>query len=364
MDMEGNVVIISINMDNKKKIVPGSDKGIISRQIITFIFLTSLIAAGMIYFVFQETDSFKREINLKLQNYLQTVSRTGSVFVENVFKDINEDMETLSSNPTIIKKLTRRGGALPPEVYFPVRDFLRQVSDTIDSFYLINVKGKVVEKYPVEENTSAVDYSDKPCVKEILYDFRERMPEKNFYNSPGMFKTDSGKYAVAICKPVKDKEKLVGVVRINYYIDSIKKHIEEIKPGDVGYVWLIDQSGIVLIHPNRKYAGKNIEELMKREEPGFNFSEFSHIVQMMKDRKSSTGIYHLPGRSLDFPLKRLVAFSPVKFGSNFWSLAVTYDFDEISDPANRHFFEIFVVTTSFLIFIVLSGILFYSEKNK
>lgn len=85
----------------------------------------------------------------------------------------------------------------------------------------------------------------------------------------------TGKYVVTLSQAVKHQGKIVGVIGIDIDLESMSKQISKIKLGEKGYVFLTDDKGIVIAHPDKKVLGTNIIkkvgiwDIVKKKNKGF-----------------------------------------------------------------------------------------------
>ncbi len=66
----------------------------------------------------------------------------------------------------------------------------------------------------------------------------------------------SKKPALVLAVPVKDGDRLVGVIAAAMTIDVISANIANWRQGDTGFAFLVDEKGFVVSHPNKQYVSK------------------------------------------------------------------------------------------------------------
>ena len=66
----------------------------------------------------------------------------------------------------------------------------------------------------------------------------------------------SKKPALVLAVPIKDGERLVGVIAAAMTIDVISNNIANWRQGDTGFAFLVDEKGFVVSHPNKQYVVK------------------------------------------------------------------------------------------------------------
>ena len=66
----------------------------------------------------------------------------------------------------------------------------------------------------------------------------------------------SKKPALVLAVPIKDGERLVGVIAAAMTVDVISNSIANWRQGDTGFAFLVDEKGYVVSHPNKQYVVK------------------------------------------------------------------------------------------------------------
>lgn len=67
----------------------------------------------------------------------------------------------------------------------------------------------------------------------------------------------TGKLVVSLSKAVEKDDKVVGVVGIDMSLDTLSNTLSKSKIGDSGYVFVCDNNGTVISHPNKEEIGGN-----------------------------------------------------------------------------------------------------------
>nr|WP_321258851.1 methyl-accepting chemotaxis protein [uncultured Pseudodesulfovibrio sp.] len=106
---------------------------------------------------------------------------------------------------------------------------------------------------------------------------REYLTEPATYNTDGEMVT-----LVSGCVPIRYKGEVVGVAGSDLVMNNLARIVGAIKPFETGYAVLIADNGVVVVHPNKDFIGKNVTEvvdsgfadrLMRSMESGTVFSE-------------------------------------------------------------------------------------------
>ncbi len=136
-----------------------------------------------------------------------------------------------------------------------------------------------------------------------------------------------------------------------------------IRSGKTGYVWIIDDKGTFLYHPNKYFIGKNALEIRKISAPNFDFGEINKIqkLKMLKEKRGTGEYISAWHRKMKGKIKKLLAFTPAKIPltNNFLSIAVCAPESEIEDIIksiyNRQFAIqlIIIITIVYTIYIMI-----------
>jgi len=81
---------------------------------------------------------------------------------------------------------------------------------------------------------------------------------EQYFDIPGRFET------FVISFPLKDKNGTFhGVIGCAIDLSNITvHHVAPIRPSKTGYMWMLDETGMVLYHPNPKWIGLNLNDLI------------------------------------------------------------------------------------------------------
>ena len=130
---------------------------------------------------------------------------------------------------------------------------------------------------------------------------------------------------------------LVFHLSVSTLLSSILKPIQS---GKTGYVWVIDQEGRFIFHPNPDFSGRDAFKVRDEKFPDL-FNEPIHFIQkekMLRGEQGTGWYYSGWHRGYTGPTKKLVAFCPVKIADTpprFWSVAVVAPQSEVEDALSE-----------------------------
>lgn len=148
---------------------------------------------------------------------------------------------------------------------------------------------------------------------------------------------------------------LVYTLNIPWFLKPI---LVDIRSGDTGYCWVIDERGIFLYHQDSTFIGKSSFRAREEKNPTLSYLEINEIQKekMMKGREGM-GYYHSGWhRGLTGPIRKFIAYSPVtvsRESGQYWSVAVAAPVYEIEDDIQRVYtwqqaLQIFIVVVMIL----------------
>lgn len=127
----------------------------------------------------------------------------------------------------------------------------------------------------------------------------------------------TGHLVAPVAVPIKKDGKVTGVMYGTVTLDSLTKKLQDIKVGQTGYAYVIQDDGLAIIHPDKELAMK--VNLFKDE-------KIPQVLRSVSERmiKGETGLARYEYGGVD----KLVAFAPVP--GTKWSLAITVPTDELT----------------------------------
>ncbi len=151
---------------------------------------------------------------------------------------------------------------------------------------------------------------------------------------------------LVIAAPLFHEQQFFGMVAILFDFDLMIKITSEIKFEKTGYGFIIDDKGLILIHPRKEFIlDKRLPDLPGSEE----------IQQVLADTKAGVASYSFEGE------KKIAGFSPVAITG--WIAAFCQNREEIMNPVNRTLQYIFSIAFAFLILTVIGIVFFFSKLS-
>ena len=172
------------------------------------------------------------------------------------------------------------------------------------------------------------DYSDRQYYKDVI-------GGKKLSWQTLIGKT-SKKPALVLAVPIKNGDRLVGVIAAAMTIDAISSNIATWRQGDTGFAFLVDEKGYVVSHPNKQYVVKRKNLNSHPLIAGFRKKGWLTITSNFN---ASDGE---------------VAFGHVRSNKNGWALVLQQEESEVFAAYNRtqEFALILAASTIVLVLII------------
>ena len=151
---------------------------------------------------------------------------------------------------------------------------------------------------------------------------------------------------IVVAAPILHEKEFLGMVGLPFDIDYLEKIILKKRFGKTGFGYLINNEGLVLVHPRKEF----ILRMRLLDQPGTG-----EIKQVLTGEKTGTASYLFEGS------KRIAGFSQVPLTD--WIVAFSQSEDEIMIPVNQTLFAIFISGSLFLILTITGMSVFYSRVS-
>lgn len=157
----------------------------------------------------------------------------------------------------------------------------------------------------------------------------------------------------------------VGVTLVTLDVTFfVRRIVEDIRSGQTGYAWVIDDQGTFLYYPFPEFIGKNSFTARQQKEPGISFGRINEIQrQDMLTGKEGTDWYlsGWPGTPANTsPIRKLIAYAPVHMPHadfpSIWSVAVVAPENEVDEVIRQHVSRMRILYGVIVLALVLVGL--------
>ncbi len=153
-----------------------------------------------------------------------------------------------------------------------------------------------------------------------------------------------------------------GVILFTVDVTSlVGKALQDIKSGNTGYAWAIDNKGIFLYHPEKDFIGEDAFKSRAAKKPKISFDRINTIQkEKMLKGKEGTGWY-TSGRHGDIEngIKKLIAYAPVYLTSERdrkWSIAVVAPKTEAEGVIHSIYIRQFFIQGIIILVIIFGSV--------
>lgn len=280
----------------------------------TLISIPLILLGGISYLKTSNSIQKVTEDNLK-----EVSSKTADVINEKTYS-ARDFIKIISVNPKLAEGcLSANNLALKQEAH----EFLKSVgkqNKNILNLYLVDLNSRIIlSNENVNEN---VDLSSRNYVKEAL--------QGKITNGGVVLNMKTGKPVISIAVPMKLNDKIVGALVGSIDFADISEYVKNIKVGEGGYMYILDQYGKFLYHPNKD---KILKDSIQTS------GEIGEIFNKLGSSKEISGSYNYDGTK--------------KFGhfekADGMILGITANYNEYMAPALQIRTLTIILTTLFLI---------------
>ncbi|MCY6959513.1 PDC sensor domain-containing protein [Clostridium brassicae] len=178
-----------------------------------------------------------------------------------------------------------------------ILDYQKSASDMTSGIFLADNKGNIILD---SNNSKGINILDRDYFKESI--------SGNPTWSGVLTSKVSNKPEINYSCPIKSQDgKVKGVIVASIKFESITNLLAQVKSGESGYAFMVDENGLVLYHPDKdKILKENMVETYKDN------SGLTNILKSMLADKEGDGVYEYSG------VEKYVAYKPFES----WSVAI------------------------------------------
>ncbi|UCE54454.1 MAG: PAS domain S-box protein [Desulfobacterales bacterium] len=202
-------------------------------------------------------------------------------------------------------------------------------------------------------------WSVKPILEGSPYPTQlPTIPEnESVWVSPPQIKTWGFAFYLAAPLPDEKFKYLIFHINASWFLAPFLK---EIRSGSSGYVWMIEQNGYFLFHPDANFIGKNAFTAREEKFPDVPFAKINFIQRerMLKGQQGTGWYYSGWHRGITGQIKKLIAYCPVVVSEEppqSWSVAVVAPVSEIEGALRKGSLKLFLLQGLVIVFILFGS---------
>ncbi|MDD3880153.1 MAG: methyl-accepting chemotaxis protein, partial [Syntrophomonas sp.] len=258
--------------------------------------------------------SGKTVLTTEITSKCQLIAESTSQVIDTYFAGKLEKLDTLSKI-ALVKNMQE-------EEIIPTLEGI--MTAEYDNIYVIWPDGSTV-----------TDKGERPELADRDY-FKLAIKGQANIGTPIISKT-TGNMVAPIAVPIFQEQQVVGVLGATLKIQELIEVVNQVKVGDTGYGYMIDQEGIFVAHPKSEFIlESNQFELGE---------ELAAIGKKMIAGESGIVNYKYDG------LEKYMAYAPVN--TTKWAVAVTVPVKEVNQPLNNMMQKIILITVATLALAIL-----------
>lgn len=127
---------------------------------------------------------------------------------------------------------------------------------------------------------------------------------------------------------------------------------------EINSTWLVDGRGVVLFHPRKAMIGRDAGFLEFRQG-----STSSPLREALLAGKEGYGEYRLPGDK-ERPERAIVAYAPIRFGSEAWTVAVVTPYESATALVRKIFLNIMIGAAGLILAVIIAAVAIVYEGRR
>ncbi|MGY0694726.1 methyl-accepting chemotaxis protein [Virgibacillus sp. FSP13] len=238
----------NIPNNQKRKVRQGSFLNrTLRRQILIPFLILIIFTGGVVAFVSYEfsVKTTSDELTQNVESQMESMNDSFELF----FSNMDSKLDRFTSYDLLTN--------YKPESKDQLLQYLQETGDansTISTIYTgIEATGEMID-YPDGDLGDDYDPRERPWYQKAV-----EADGKTIWTEPYTDKT-TGKTIVSTARAFYNEDKLVGVMSIDVFVDTILDMINNIEIGETGYAVVFDKAGKYIAHPDKDYIGSDESE--------------------------------------------------------------------------------------------------------
>lgn len=223
----------------------------IRQKVFLVILIASLVPTSLLgYFSYQNANQvLDNELKNSTEQSVQKIEESTQIYLQGY----EQNLHRLSNETDILIAATQQS----PEAAIRSFQTYKESNPDIENVYL-GTAAKKMYVFPKAELPPDFDPTSRDWYAKAL------SAGKPIWTEP-YIDTATKKLVVSVAEPVQDPttKRVMGVVGIDISLDNLSKMVGNMKIGKQGYIIMLDQSGKIMVHPDKELFGKElpVEEL-------------------------------------------------------------------------------------------------------
>ncbi len=317
------------------------------------IWMGSLVVLGcVVLFAVYSYKSVEREMAGQFNREQMLLAQQTAMGIEQYMNDITNILSLTAHIQPV-------ADGDPKEIRIALENAYRSLRNKVSFVFWENAEGVMALHYPMEilPGMEGKDFSFRtyfrvardlnvPFVSDIIM-----VGGEHYQDIPGRFET------FIISFPLKGGDGTFnGVLGCAIDLSNITAHyVAPLRPSETGYAWLVDETGMILYHPNPRWIGLNLYDVvLNMERQGHSIKGIQSIKDAMELKNDGMYEFLFPHFPDSYPVKKLLAFSSVHFLNRRWITAASSPYSEVIYLMSDTFRNTLVLGSMSIGFIVVA----------
>jgi signal transduction histidine kinase len=319
--------------------------------ILISLFLIVLIGLTA-YISIKNQREYRFTIQKQWQQQISTTVHLTQHNLQNFFDKFSENLIVVSNDPVIQSKSCNKRIKLYDEHYCPLFNLYNVHKEYVNAIILLNTKHKILVRFPKIDSFN--EKEGNCCARVIDHNY---IPEKNTAYISNVFQNKFNDPTVTISCPVYFNDSFSGIVRWMFTPDKISsRFIDSLKIGNNGYLWMVDDQGYIISHPDSAVKFQNISATYLKNENSANKEFFSDVLK----NKEGYGIYYDPIKKQNC----LGVYEHIVLSDHSWIIIASLPYNEITAPIRKNALKNFSFSLLLALFIIIASIFFVRIQNQ
>ena len=225
--------------------------------------------------------------------------------------------------------------------------------DTLNTAVLLDAQGKIKRVFPVNSSPAVILSEHFNIMKKNPRQYLSlSLTDKS---GPDHTKQKTDWYLIVSCPLFGREGKFTGAWMVSFSLAAVvAKYEKQTKDNELGDLWLIDEKGQVIFHPEVSFIGKNIKDLLSNgQKYEINFSSdngnYFEAVTRQSDKKMQRSV---------------VAFYPLQAGDKKWVLLAVAPYGDVISPVRKTFVYTLFYALLLILVVVFAGMTLAYREGK
>jgi len=328
---------------------------LLKRPILIIILFLIILIGLTTYISIKNQQEYRLTIQQQWQQQISTTVHLTQHNLQNFFNKFSENLIVVSNDPIIQSKSCNKRIKLFDEHYCPLFNLWSVHKEYVNAIILLNTHHQILVRFPKIDKFTGKEGN---CCARVID--KEYIPKRNSVYISNVFQNIFNEPTITISCPVYYNDSFSGIVRWMFTPDKISsRFIDSLKIGNNGYLWMIDNNGFIISHPDSVKRFQNIQKTYLSQENTSTKQFFDDAIK----NDEGFGIYYDPIKKQSC----LGVYKHIVLSDHSWIIIASLPYSEITGPIHRNAIINYSISLLIALIIIIASIFFYSiqsQKNK